>query len=60
MPERQYSSLFQGKEVDVSEVPTVEISEKLSTYVLEDGMRLTVLPVVTNVMRVLNNTEQRR
>lgn len=43
-----------GFEVDVSEVPIVEMHEYFNEYKLEDGTVLKVKGAVTNIMRVDN------
>jgi len=54
MPENKTRLPFLGREIDATEVPIVNASEKISTYDLEDGAQLRVRTVVTAVMRVDN------
>ena len=52
MPERRYKVPLLGRDTDVTEVPIQSMSEKVSTYELEDGATLAVRAVVTAVLRV--------
>jgi hypothetical protein len=49
---REYKIPLLGRDVTVTDVPIQNADEKVSEYVLEDGVRLKVRTVVTAALRI--------